>query len=315
MARDQIATAVQDFIILPLHLPPQKSYPKEATHYIYVRPNAPRVPTEDTLRELFLVNVPVDATEAYFRSLFADQLGGARVEEVEFEDARVGKGIKAPVTAPSSKRGKKRKRAPEVAEEDAKEVGLLPETWDRELHRSGGTAVLRFVDRASAEMALREVRRAVKNGRKIMWEVKNSDTVPPLGSARYASHHRLRYPDPAVLQASVDGFMAAYAAQEAERSRNLARQRTEPDEDGFVTVTRGGRNAPAREAQTKAVEEELKRREKDRVKDDFYRFQVREKKKEQALDLVKGFEEDRRKVDAMRQRERLGQGGRRPNVT
>jgi len=164
-------------------------------------------------------------------------------------------------------------------------------------------------------MALREVRRAVKSGRKIMWEAGNSDAVPALGSARYASHHRLRYPDPADLQTSVDGFMAAYAAQEAERSRNLARQRTEPDEDGFVTVTRGGRNAPAREAQTKAVEEELKRREKDRVKDDFYRFQVREKKKEQALDLVKGFEEDRRKVDAMRQRQRQGQGGRRPDVT
>jgi ribosomal RNA-processing protein 7 len=48
--------------------------------------------------------------------------------------------------------------------------------------------------------------------------------------------------------------MTAFADQEASRARALARQRAEPDEDGFVTVTRGGRMGPARqeEAQEKA---------------------------------------------------------------
>ena len=42
--------------------------------------------------------------------------------------------------------------------------------------------------------------------------------------------------------------------------------------------------------------------EKERVREDFYRFQVREKKKEEAMDLVRGFEEDRRRVEEMKRR-------------
>jgi ribosomal RNA-processing protein 7 len=101
-----------------------------------------------------------------------------------------------------------------------------------------------------------------------------------------------------VLQASVDAYMTAFADQEASRARALTRQRAEPDEDGFVTVTRGGRMGPARleEAQEKA---ELQK-EKQKGKEDFYRFQMREKRKEKANELLKGFEEDRKKVEAMK---------------
>lgn len=302
MAKDKIATQVQDFLVLPLCMPALPSFPKEATHYLYLRANAPRVPTEDTPRELFLVNIPVDATESHLWSIFAKQLGGVRVEDVEFESTRFGKGIKAPVIRPEAKKGKKRKRSEEDVVSDGEEVGLLPETWDRRLHRSGATAVVRFVDRTSAELALREVRRAVKSGRGIRWPTDASIQVPPLGSARYLSHHKLRYPDHDTLQSSVDAYMAAFTAVENERARQLARQRSVPDEDGFITVTRGGRNAPASEGQTKAKEEELKKRDKNRVKDDFYRFQLREKKKEQAKSLVQGFEEDKRRVEEIRRR-------------
>lgn len=293
---------VHDFLTLPLRIPAITSFPKEAIHYLYLRANAPKVPTENTPREVFAVNVPIDATELHIRSLFANQLGGARIESVAFEGARVGKGISAPV-APV-KQGKKRKRgAEEDGEENtAEEVGLLPETWDRELHRSGGTAVITFVDKPSADLALKEAKRAIKNKTGITWGVELGSKVPPLGSARYLTRHSLRYPDHSALQSSVDAFMTAFAAQEEARTKMLARQRAEPDEDGFITVTRGGRNGPAKEDETKAKEEELRRREKNRIKEDFYRFQVREKKKEQAKDLVKAFEEDQRKVDEMKRR-------------
>lgn len=241
------------------------------------------------------MNVPVDATETHIRSLFADSLGGVRVEGVDFEDARVGTGIKPPVA-----QGKKRKRGAEGVE--LEEVGKLPVVWEREVHRSGGTAVVKCVDRASAEIALREARRAAKGGREIVWGAGVEGKVPPLGYARYVAHHKLRYPDHVELQASVDSFMEAFSAQEAERAKLLARQRAEPDEDGFITVTRGGRTGPAREEDVKAKQEEYKKREKDRVKEDFYRFQVREKKKEKAKDLVRGFEEDRKKLEEMRKR-------------
>lgn len=296
MPTPKVATQVNTFTVLPLLRKGTASFPKDTTHYLYIQPNAPRVPTTDTPREVFLANVPIDATEIHIRTLFATSLGGVRVEDVEYEDAKVGKGIKAPVA-----HGKKRKRGVESGDE-RQEVGLLPETWDREIHRSGGTAVVRCVDRPSAEMALREAKKAIKSGREIIWGAGTDGNVPSLGRERYLSHHRLRYPDPATLQTSVDTFMAAFSALESERAKSLARQRSEPDEDGFITVTKGGRTGPAREEAARLKEEELKQREKNRVKDDFYRFQLREKKKEAAKDLVRGFEDDRRKVEEMRKR-------------
>lgn len=295
-----VAAIVNEFVALPLRLPSVPSFPKETIHYLYLRANAPKVPTEDTPREVFLVNVPSDATEAHLRAVFVDHLGGARVESIAFEGARVGKGITAPV-APARKKRKRGQDENEAATAPA-EVGKLPEVWEREVHRSGGTAVVTLVDKASADLALKEARRAVKQGKEVAWGAGVEDKVPSLGSARYLSHHKLRYPPHSTLQASVDAYMTAFAAQEAARARALARQRAEPDEDGFVTVTRGGRHDPAREDAVRAKEEELKKREEKRIGKDFYRFQTRERRKEEARDLVKAFEEDRKKVEELRRR-------------
>ena len=92
MPKTKIPSEVQDFIALPLRFPAQPSYPKEATHYLYIRQNAPRIPTDSTPRELFAVNVPIDATLKNLRQLFAEYLGGGRMEDVEFEDASAGRG-------------------------------------------------------------------------------------------------------------------------------------------------------------------------------------------------------------------------------
>jgi hypothetical protein len=86
---------------------------------------------------------------------------------------------------------------------------------------------------------------------------------------------------------------------EEARSRENARKRQLPDEDGFVTVTRGARGA-ARLDEVKEVAE--KQKGKSRGLEDFYRFQMREKRKEEHAEMLKKFEEDKRKVDDMRQR-------------
>lgn len=94
--------------------------------------------------------------------------------------------------------------------------------------------------------------------------------------------------------------MSTFAAQEAARTRLLARQRQEPDEDGFITVTRGGRSGPAR--QEEAREKVEKQQEKQKGLEDFYRFQTREKRKEKAGELVRKFQDDRHKLKQMRER-------------
>ena len=94
--------------------------------------------------------------------------------------------------------------------------------------------------------------------------------------------------------------MTAFAAQEATHVREKAKQRQEPDEDGFVTVTRGGRTGPAR--QEIAQEQAEKQKEKQKGLEDFYRFQTRERRKARAGELVRKFEEDKERVKRMRER-------------
>lgn len=92
---------------------------------------------------------------------------------------------------------------------------------------------------------------------------------------------------------------------QALRNKLLATSRAVPDEDGFITVTRGGgRTAPsARLEQAEQKRDELEeRKKKNGVKDDFYRFQNREKRKEREGELRRGFERDRKRVMEMRER-------------
>lgn len=172
----KVPASVNEYTVLALSFPASTiaSFAKSTKHYLYLRQNAPKIPTLDTPRELFLVNLPIDATEPHIRSLFANKLGGARVEKVEFEGARTGRKLTAPV---APKAGRKRKRTT-AGEEDV----ALPETWDREIRRGGATAVATFVDVASAEVALKDAKRAMKSGREVIWGDGLEDKLPPLGS-------------------------------------------------------------------------------------------------------------------------------------
>jgi ribosomal RNA-processing protein 7 len=172
----RVPASVNDYTVLPLSIPPTSSFPVATKHYLYLRPNAPKIATDNTPRELFVVNLPIDATEAHLRALFASHGGGASVDRVEFEGARTGKKVTAPVT---SKSGKKRKRG---TEGEAKAVEL-PEMWDRSVGRSGNTCVVVFVDAAAAELGLKEVKKAVKGAKEIVWGNEAGEKVPALGAA------------------------------------------------------------------------------------------------------------------------------------
>ena len=115
----------------------------------------------------------------------------------------------------------------------------------------------------------------------------------------YLTHHNLSFPPRATLLETINSYMTAYASLESERARALARKRQEPDEDGFVTVTRGSRTGPAR--MEEAAEKLDKQKERQKGLDDFYRFQGREKRKERETQLRRKFEGDREKVRRMRE--------------
>ncbi|KAH3995799.1 hypothetical protein HBI56_107360 [Parastagonospora nodorum] len=318
-ATKHVPKTVADFTVLELVLPTSFSLPeqcKDARHYIYVKPHAPSVPTATDERSLFIANVPIDATESNMRALFAEQLGGSMVERVEFDAPIPAQPMHKrwktdkPGNEDGEKRGKKRKRNEEalVAEgvvEDAESA--LPSIWPGELRRSGSGAVVIFVDKMSARGAMKEIYKAVKDSKSIRWKSGNA----ALGVERYRRHNILTYPTPTSLQNSLNAYLSQFNTLETLRNKHRKTARSVPDEEGFVTVTRGGRAGPARIEDAEKKKEELEaRKKKNAVKDDFYRFQNREKRKEVEMGLRRRFEEDRKRVERMRE----GRGRVRPET-
>ncbi|KAI0472964.1 ribosomal RNA-processing protein 7-domain-containing protein [Xylariaceae sp. FL0804] len=296
-----------DFLTLPIAIPPLPAYPVPTTHYVYLRRNAPRIPTANDSRSLFLANVPVDSTEAHFRAIFADLVGAGRFEGITFEqDKRAQRASHEPSQVEwLAKVQKKRKRDDEEAQRRRDEVAAeLPNTWPRTLHRSGSSAVVLLADEKSVESVLKAVKKLKKNKKHPLWGDGLKGKAAPLGSQWLRAHNKMAYPGNDAVQAAVDAYFTIFNRKEEEASQLAKRLRNEPDEDGFVTVTRGSRSAPAtRDGAEEAKQKMLdKQRQKEEDMQDFYRFQMRERRKAEQAELLKRFDEDRKKVQAMKEK-------------
>jgi ribosomal RNA-processing protein 7 len=303
----KIPPTIADYAILPIAVPPTTAYPVQAVHHIYLRPHAPKIPNPDDPRSLFLMNLPIDSTSSHLRAIFITLVGAGRFESITFERERrsIGSEISTAVTViEKGNGGKKRKRGDATGTIGG--GGDLPQIWDRDLHRSGSTAVVIMADTKGVEAVLKAVKKLHKSNDYPVWgQTIDGSRVeaPALGSKRYLTNHELRYPSKSAIQDSVNKFMINFNTREEAAANAAKKARNVPDEDGFVTVTRGGRTGPARreEAEEARRKELEKEEEKRKSMGDFYRFQGRERRKEEQGELVRRFEEDRRRVESMRE--------------
>ena len=291
---------VAGFTVLPIEFPTSSVLKIPSKHYVYLKPHDPQIPDPNASRSLFVANVPVTATELHFKHLFATQLAAGRVEYVDFSDSPRTSRTDHVKTDVQGGRGRKRKR---VTEEDMQielQSHQLPVIWTRGLHPSGAHAVAVFVDRPSMELSWKAAKRAAKLSSRIVWGEGIEDKVPKLGLQRYKEHNRSEYPPRRELLQSVDSYMSAYSKMEEARSRADAKKRQIPDEEGFVKVTKGARGGVVRTEDAKELGE--KQKTKNKGLEDFYRFQMRDRRKEEQGEFLKKFEEDKRRVEEMRKR-------------
>ena len=220
------AAEMAGYTVVPVQLPPTPTFPKPATHFLYLRPHEPRIPDPDSPRSLFLVNVPIDATELHLRHLFSKQLSAGRVEKVHFEAVPTKKNTK---TQGSSSKKRKRVTADDLQSQlDSFE---LPSTWDRQLQKSVSHAIVVFVDRPSMEASLKAATKAssskkntCKTSGEIVWGAGIEDRLPSLGLSRYQTHVQKRYPERATLLRTVNEFMVVFGQVAEMRRREEARK-------------------------------------------------------------------------------------------
>ncbi|KAK6074348.1 Ribosomal RNA-processing protein 7 [Seiridium cupressi] len=297
----------EDFSVLTISIPPLPSYPVHTAHSVYLRRNA-KIITKDDIRSLFLVNVPADSTEPHFRAVFASLVGAGKFESITFEhDAKSAKTSHEPGQAVRlAALGKRKREEQEAQNKKDEETAQLPLIWSRPLRRSGSTAVVLLADERSVDLVLKAVKKLHKTKKFPVWGEGVGDKTPPLGSPWLKAHNKLSYPGNDAMQDMVDAYFTVYNRKEMEAAQLAKALQNEPDEDGFITVTRGGRTAPARqeeaeEAKRKMLERQEKKKEEMQF---FYRFQLREKKKAEQAEFLKKFEEDKFKLRAMRDKRR-----------
>jgi ribosomal RNA-processing protein 7 len=242
-------------------------------------------------------------------------VGAGRFESIVFEqDKRMAKISHEPAQAERlAKHHKKRKREDEELQNRKEEAAAeLPDTWPRQLHRSGSSAVALLADEKSADFVLKAVRKLQKSKKFPVWGEGVKTSVPLLGSPWLKAHNKMSYPGNDAVQAVVDAYFTVFNRKEEEANQLAKRLRNEPDEDGFVMVTRGGRSAPARRDEAEEAKQRMldrQQKKKDETQD-FYRFQLRERRKAEHMELLKKFDEDKKKVQAMREK----RGNFRPQV-
>ena len=187
----KIPLQVAGYTVFPLSLLPLPSFPQAATHYLYLAPHQPKIPTPTASRSLFLVNIPFDSTEVHIKHLFSTQIGlpAGRIEDVQFEGQRrktIGMDEASGLESSQHKKSKKRKRGNFRGTFEDMEGAALPPVWDRDLQTNGLTAVVLFVDRASMDAAFRAVKSMRKERREPVWGEGLEGKVPALGSASWS---------------------------------------------------------------------------------------------------------------------------------
>ncbi|KAI8812237.1 ribosomal RNA-processing protein 7-domain-containing protein [Cladochytrium replicatum] len=288
-------------------------------------------------RTLFVVNIPVDTTQMHLQRIFRRcgticrvvlhdrvTIGGDPLEQDEsVQKGKAGRVVKAPEIVDRSS-------GHPVSNPGGSGCDASAGFRLRDLVRSGSNAHVVFVEEDAVERALiMRKRRRVWSDRKINTEddapEPNSDKVrkeeSPLleGFELWISEYIAARPPLSQLQTKVDSYIQSFEEAEAKRRAEVLAIRNVPDEDGFVTVVRRGRRNTNRDGQGAVVkaaravglkrslmgeddDEEAKKRKRRKQQElvNFYRFQLRETKRNDLAELRRKFEEDKKRIAALR---------------
>ncbi|XP_034236081.1 ribosomal RNA-processing protein 7 homolog A [Thrips palmi] len=130
-----------------------------------------------------------------------------------------------------------------------------------------------------------------------------SSSESPLlcGTSKWCTEYNARIPDVNAMKEDVDSYMAAYD-KKVQKEIEKEKAEGEEDEDGWITVSKRGRNPgfARTENKTKKIlaNEDKKRSKKELL--NIYSFQIREAKMKNLMTLRQKFEEDKKKIQMLK---------------
>ncbi|KIJ19371.1 hypothetical protein PAXINDRAFT_127493 [Paxillus involutus ATCC 200175] len=315
----ELPKLLSGFTVIPV------AYAK-STHIIYARPHASKSknPTLPADRTLFLVNIPVDATDRevslFFKNcgtvervvydregLDSEQLAG-EISDSDDEDEE-GTGSSMDVDAPENNEEQPRKKRRGQKDKKAKPVPPtvvpLPTVPLRTFRKTGSSAHVVFLDASSLAKAL------VAPPKPRPWP----SSEEPRGLAHYAALYDSRRPPLGVVKAHADTSMNLFEFELAQAKKKSVYRKGEAivDEDGFTLVTRGGAYGQTLGGGVGVASKTFqmtgrtgsKKKKEPKEKETFYAFQKAEKQRKALLDLKKNFEEDKARIEKLKESRRF----------
>lgn len=297
-----LPSSVSGFTPIPV------AYSSSCTHILYAtahknKKKLTRKNKSSTLpdeRTLFLVNVPPDATEREITQFFNP---AGLVERVVFEGQGFDENTRVEsenesdseeIEEESESEGgsddenhpRKKRKVTKESKPAAPEVKPIPFPTLRTYHKTGGTAHVIFLEPSSIARALSPLSKPRP------WP---SDSEAPSGLSHYKALYASLRPPLDVVKDHADSYMESYEYEQAKKKQKSKHKKGEAivDEDGFTLVTRGGAygktvgggvGIASKKFQNEARrggsgKRSRKNKKEPQEKEDFYAFQVHEKKR------------------------------------
>lgn len=120
------------------------------------------------------------------------------------------------------------------------------------------------------------------------------------GIAKWTDEYNRRPVDTTDMQTEIDEYMKHY--DKVKKTEKM--QEDGEDDDGWVTVGKRGHNAgfKQKESVISRLEQKIQNQKKKATSlSNFYSFELRDSKKQQLMNLRKKFEDDKLKINSMRQ--------------
>ncbi|RLV96025.1 Ribosomal RNA-processing protein 7 [Spathaspora sp. JA1] len=277
-------TEIKGYHILPISIPTSNSH-----HYLYFKKHDNKQNPTVSNRSIFIFNLPISTTINIVKKYFQDVAIGATVETYtpslltdHLEDIWID------LTKLTSDL--------ELTNGSSEEEGGL------KLPKNCG--IVTFIDKASFQLAFNALKKLSSNETVSNWPVISFD------SNYYLSKYQQQILNIEELSTFISESLIHFDQIERESKESLQQQTELVDEDGFTLVvgshrkTKAGIMGKQKLASTVEVDK-AKTKLKKKEKEDFYRFQLRQRKKEEMNELLTKFKSDQERVRLMKEKKRF----------
>lgn len=272
---------IKGFTIVPVALPASK-YQKAASHFMYIKKHQSSTLKQLSERALFIVNPPLNSRLLAMRKFFQSLSTNTIIENFFINEENLDYDINLTKLTSDLYDG-----------DEPQEQIKLP----------NGTGLLVFVDKSACALAMSKLKKYAKGKDQFAWPQEDESASIRISKLYRAKKLPLEETSEAISQA-----LKEFEEKESKSLEEL-KDMTMVDEDGFTMVV--GKNRKTKRGilgkisgTDKLKEVETKKSQK-KEKADFYRFQIREKKKLEMNQLLKKFRDDQERIKELKEKKRF----------